>query len=65
MTCFLLSCLLGVANTGSIYFKNINDCLYYSKRLSGQTMETEEGTKTYKCICKVVPYVNPKKVKVY
>ena len=57
--------MLGVANTGSLYFRNINDCLYYSERLSGQTIETQEGAKTYKCICKVVPYVNPDKVKVY
>ena len=65
MTCFMLSCLLGTVNTGSIYFKNVNDCLYYSERLSGQTMESEEGTKKYECICKIVPYVNPKKIKVY
>ena len=65
MTCFKLICLLGIVNTGSIYFKNINDCLYYSERLSGQTMESELGTQTYKCICKVVPYVNPKKVRIY
>ena len=45
MTCFMLSCLLGAVNTGSIYFKNVNDCLYYSERLSGQIMESEEGTK--------------------
>ena len=52
-------------NTGSIYFKSVNDCLYYSERLTGQQYDTEMGRQTYKCICKLVPQVNSNKVKVY
>lgn len=65
MTCFLLSCMLGIVNTGSVYFKSVNDCLYYSEKLSGQIIKTENGNETYDCSCKLIPYVNPKKVKVY
>ena len=65
MTAFILSCMVGTIDVGSIHFKSINDCTYYSKRLSGQQLETEDGTETYNCICKLVPYVDKNKVRVY
>ena len=55
----------GVAQ-GAIYFQSVNDCTYYTKFLSEQEYNTETGQKqVYKCICKLVPQVNPDKVKVY
>ena len=67
MTAFLLSCMLipSQMSKGAIYFKSVNDCTYYSERLSGQTFQTPNGSETYKCICKLVPKVNPNKVRVY
>jgi len=65
MTAFMLSCVLGTANVGSLYFQSINDCIYYSEKLSGQQVRTEEGAKRYDCYCKLKPYVNDKKVRVY
>ena len=65
MTAFILTCMLGSVSSGSIYFRNVKDCTYYSQELSGQQLQTENGTKTYKCICKLVPKVNPNKVRVY
>tara|TARA_B100000513_G_scaffold179617_1_gene97720 strand:+ start:251 stop:427 length:177 start_codon:yes stop_codon:yes gene_type:complete len=52
-------------NIAQIYFKSVNDCTYYAKTLSGQEFMSENGTQTYECVCKLVPSVNPDKVKVY
>lgn len=65
MTAFILTCMLGTMSSGSIYFKSVNDCTYYSKELSGQQLQTQDGMKTYKCICKLVPKINPDKVRIY
>ena len=65
MTAFILSCMVGTTDVGSVYFRSINDCIYYADKLSGQKIKTEQGTKSYDCICKLVPYVNKKKVRVY
>lgn len=65
MTAFVLACYLGTVSSGSIYFKNVNDCTYYADNLSGQVLETEDGSKRYECMCKLVPQVDSKKVKVY
>ncbi len=55
----------GVAQ-GAIYFQSVNDCTYYTKFLSEQEYDTETGQKqVYKCICKLVPQINPDKVRVY
>jgi len=66
MTAFMLACYLNGTLSGAIYFESVNDCTYYTKYLSGQVFESETGKKQiYKCICKLVPSVNPDKVKVY
>ena len=66
MSAFLLACYLNGNLNGSLYFKSVNDCLYYSNHLSKQTYDTATGEEaTYKCICKVVPNIDPKKVRVY
>ena len=55
----------GVAQ-GAIYFQSVNDCTYYTKFLSEQEYDTETGQRqVYKCICKLVPQINPDKVRVY
>jgi hypothetical protein len=51
--------------SGSIYFKSIRDCLFYSKHLSGQQLETKDGIKEYNCMCKLVPQIDPEKVRIY
>ena len=50
---------------GSIYFKNINDCLSYKNRLHNQTILKGEKEELYQCMCKLVPSVDTDKVKVY
>ena len=65
MTAFVLACYLGTVSSGSIYFKNVNDCVYYADNLSGQVLETEDGSQRYECMCKLVPQEKTKKVKVY
>ena len=66
MTAFMLACYLNGGAQGAIYFKSVNDCTYYTKFLSEQEFDSELGEKqTYKCICKLVPQVNEKKVRVY
>lgn len=65
MTAFILSCMVGTADVGSIYFRSVNDCIYYADKLSGQQIKTEEGMKPYECICKLVPYISKDKVRIY
>jgi hypothetical protein len=65
MTAFVLACFLGTASSGSIYFKSVTDCTFYAEHLSGQVLETENGSRRYNCMCKLVPQVDQKKVKVY
>ena len=70
MTAFVLACFLELANgkstpSGSIYFKSVNDCTYYKKVLNNQQFIKGNETNTYTCICKLVPSIDPDKVKVY
>ena len=66
MTAFMLACYLNGVAQGAIYFRSVNDCTYYTKFLSEQEFDSELGEKqTYKCICKLVPYVNKDKVRIY
>jgi uncharacterized beta-barrel protein YwiB (DUF1934 family) len=65
MTVFMLMCYLNDAFNGGIYFKNINDCLYYSERLSDQNINVPIKVEKYECMCKLIPSLDNKKVKVY
>jgi len=40
-------------------------CTYYAEKLSGQEFMSVNGNQTYECVCKLVPSINPDKVKVY
>ena len=61
----MLMCYLNDNFNGGVYFQNINDCLYYSERLSNQKIEVPIKVENYKCMCKLIPNIDPKKVKVY
>jgi len=66
MTAFMLFCTLnGFVDEGAIYFRNVNDCLRFEKKLSNQTYMKNNKEQIYDCICKVIPNIDPKKVKVY
>ena len=66
MTAFMLACYLNGVVQGAIYFRNVADCTFYTKYLSNQTYDTVTGEEaTYKCICKLVPQIDEKKVRVY
>jgi hypothetical protein len=65
MSAFVLACYMATVASGSIYFKSIRDCLFYSEHLSGQQLETKDGIKQYNCMCKLVPQIDPEKVRVY
>ena len=66
MTAFMLACYLSGSLSATLHFRNVNDCLYYSRYLSEQTYDTAKGKEViYECMCKVVPNVDTKKVRVY
>jgi len=65
MTAFMLACYMNGVLQGSIYFKSVNDCTFYSQNLSGQQFDTDNGTQEYNCLCKLVPQIDSDKVKVY
>ena len=65
MTAFLLACYMNGILNSSIHFESINDCDYYKKGLNNQQFKKGNETNTYTCICKLVPSIDPDKVKVY
>tara|TARA_R100001129_G_C5170216_1_gene204601 strand:- start:45 stop:242 length:198 start_codon:yes stop_codon:yes gene_type:complete len=65
MTAFMLMCYLNQNLNGSVHFRNIKDCLFYAEKLSEQRITIPEKVESYKCMCKLVPYVDEKKTKVY
>jgi uncharacterized beta-barrel protein YwiB (DUF1934 family) len=58
-------CYLNDVFNGGIYFKNINDCIYYAEKLTNQKINVPIKVENYKCMCKLIPSLNDKKVKVY
>ena len=66
VTAFMLACYMNGVAQGAVYFKSVNDCIYYTRYLSEQKYNNEVGQSvTYECICELVPQVNSDKVKVY
>tara|TARA_R100000479_G_C6231576_1_gene145412 strand:+ start:202 stop:402 length:201 start_codon:yes stop_codon:yes gene_type:complete len=66
VTAFMLACYMNGVAQGAIYFRSVSDCTYYTKFLDEQQYKTETGQKQlYECICKLVPQINPDKVRVY
>ena len=65
MTAFMLACYLNGVAQGAIYFRNVADCTFYTEYLSKQTYDSAGENMEYNCICKLVPRVDEKKVRVY
>ena len=65
MSAFLLTCFLNMNIDAKIYFKDVNDCLYYAEKLTEQSVQIPEKVESYKCMCKLVAYVNERRTKVY
>ena len=61
----MLMCYVGIQMGGGIYFKNVNDCMHYKNALHNQTIMEKEEQQTYQCMCKLVPKVDPDKVRIY
>jgi len=65
MTAFMLMCYFGIQMEGGIYFKDVNDCMSYKKKLHNQIITRDNKDKVYQCMCKLIPKIDPKTVKVY
>jgi len=68
MSAFLLICTLnGIINNGDggIYFRNANECMNFKNILSGQSYMKNDEIQIYDCMCKLVPNINPEKVRIY
>ncbi len=65
MTAFLLTCFLNANVDSKIYFKDVNNCLYYAEKLTEQSVQIPEKVESYKCMCKLVAYIDEKRTKVY
>ena len=65
MTAFLLACTLNGIATGGIHFENVNHCIDYKDKLNKQSYMKDGKPQVYECMCKLVPFVDPNKVRVY
>ena len=51
---FVLLCYLAGNPAGIMHLANINNCVYFKKFLSNQTIKIGEENKNYNCYCKLV-----------
>jgi hypothetical protein len=51
---FVLLCYLAGNPAGSMHLASINNCQYFKKFLSNQTIKIGEESKNYDCYCKLV-----------
>ena len=66
MTAFMLACYMNGVASGATKEVLNQDCTFYTEYLSNQTYDTATGENMeYNCICKLVPRVDEKKVRVY
>ena len=61
----MLACTLNGIVSGGIYFENVNVCIDYRDKLNNQTYMRKNKPQTYECICKLIPFVDTEKVRVY
>ena len=61
----MLACTLNGIVSGGIYFENVTVCIDYRDKLNNQTYMRENKPQTYECICKLIPFVDTDKVRVY
>ena len=65
MTAFMLVCYLGLQVENGIYFKDVNNCISFKKRLHNQVIMKNNKEEVYQCMCKLVPTIDPDKVRIY
>jgi len=65
MTAFMLVCYLGLQVEGGIYFKDVNNCISFKKKLHNQVIMKNNKEEVYQCMCKLVPTIDPDKVRIY
>jgi len=65
MTAFLLACTMNGVMSGAIYFRNVNVCIDYKDTLNQQSYIKDGKPQVYECICKLIPFVDTDKVRVY
>tara|TARA_R110000796_G_scaffold159474_1_gene276347 strand:- start:66 stop:263 length:198 start_codon:yes stop_codon:yes gene_type:complete len=65
MTAFMLVCYLGLQVEGGIYFKDVNNCISFKKKLHNQIIMKNNKEEVYQCMCKLVPTIDPDKVRIY
>jgi len=65
VTAFLLACTLNGIATGGIHFENVNVCIDYKDKLNKQSYIKDGKPQMYECMCKLIPFVDPEKVRVY
>ena len=51
---FVLLCYLAGNPSGMLHFSSVNNCDYFKKILSNQTIKIGEEQKNYDCYCKLV-----------
>lgn len=51
---FVLLCYLAGNPAGSLHLANVNNCEYFKKYLTNQTIKIGEESKNYDCYCKLV-----------
>ena len=51
---FVLLCYLAGNPSGMLHFSSVNNCDYFKKFLSNQTIQIGEEQKNYDCYCKLV-----------
>ena len=61
----MLVCYLGLQVEGGIYFKDVNNCISFKKKLHNQIIMKNNKEEVYQCMCKLVPTIDPDKVRIY
>lgn len=61
MTAFALTCFLGLQAERAVYFRNVNDCLYFKELLHNQEIKVGKEPKSYQCVCKVIAQIDSNK----
>jgi len=51
---FVLLCYLAGNPAGTLHLANVNNCEYFKKYLTNQTIKIGEESKNYDCYCKLV-----------
>ena len=51
---FVLLCYLAGNPAGTLHLANVNNCEYFKKYLTNQTIRIGEESKNYDCYCKLI-----------